>query len=167
MTDVTVTVITGCNLNDRWQPGTVKWQFPIIFFFIQITVNHLFLQLVVYYMAFAWHKCIICILSQLCFFLISSQIRTELLGADSIINTNPRLNLQGGGLVAKSCPTLATPMDCSPPGLDTEKLFRWSNMCLYYLLNYYWNESAKFRNPHRVKNLSVSRDLKDMHSWNI
>ena len=98
----------------------------------------------------AWHKCIICIFSQLWIFLISSLIRTELLGADSTINTNPRLNLQGGGgLVTKSWPTLANPMDCSPPGVDIEKLFRWSNMFLYYLLNYHWNENAKFRNPHR------------------
>ena len=33
-----------------------------------------------------------------------------------MINGNVHINYGGGALVAKSCPTLATPMDCTLPG---------------------------------------------------
>ena len=33
-----------------------------------------------------------------------------------MIKGNVHINYGGGGLVAKSCPTLATPMDCTLPG---------------------------------------------------
>ena len=29
-----------------------------------------------------------------------------------------------GGLVAKSCPTFATPMECSPPGYSVHQIFQ-------------------------------------------
>ena len=36
----------------------------------------------------------------------------------------PVLNGSGGGLLAKSCPTLATPWDCSPPGPFVHGIFQ-------------------------------------------
>ena len=41
----------------------------------------------------------------------------------------------GGGLVTESCPTLATPMDCSPPGSSVHgilqaRILEWENVIL-------------------------------------
>ena len=34
----------------------------------------------------------------------------------------PSEQIVGGGLVTKSCPTLVTPMDCSPPGSSVHEI---------------------------------------------
>ena len=42
-------------------------------------------------------------------------------------------SLLGGGLVAKSCPTLCDPMDCSPPGssahgISQARILEWATL---------------------------------------